>query len=43
MPITAEQLDGLTSGLHAEAEKHFQTNQAVVSLTELRSIISAVQ
>ena len=30
MPITAEQLDGLTSGLHTEAEKHFQANQTVV-------------
>ena len=30
MPITAEQLEGLTSGLYAEAEKHFQANGTVV-------------
>lgn len=30
MPIDAEQLEGLTSGLHAEAEKHFQANGTVV-------------
>ncbi|WP_194894153.1 hypothetical protein [Catenulispora pinisilvae] len=31
MPITAEQLDGLTAGLHAEAEKHLRANGKVVS------------
>lgn len=30
MPITAEQLEGVTNGLHAEAEKHFRANEAVV-------------
>lgn len=29
MPITAEQLDGLTAGLHAEAEKHFRADGRV--------------
>ena len=31
MPITAEQLEAFTAGLHAEAEKHFRANGTVVS------------
>jgi hypothetical protein len=30
VPITAEQLEGITAGFHAEAEKHFRANGHVV-------------
>ena len=43
MPITAEQLEGIATGFHGIAEKHFAANGGVVSLTELRSVISAGQ